>query len=194
MAKSLSDTASVILSNAASRDNRRVLPLPQLRAPAVAVTKTIKSMIADGFIEEIPAGRDDDVWEHTESAGNTTLIITNAGLAAIGIEDGTANKATQSRTRAKKTARGAKPAKKASRARVGDGGGKTSKQDVVIGLLRRQQGATIDEMMAATDWQAHSVRGFMSGALKKRLGLELVSDKNKKTGERRYHVAAVRSK
>ena len=49
-------------------------------------------------------------------------------------------------------------------------------------------------MMAATNWQAHSVRGFMSGALKRRLGLELVSEKNKKTGERRYQVAAVKSK
>jgi hypothetical protein len=47
-------------------------------------------------------------------------------------------------------------------------------------------------MMEATDWQAHSVRGFMSGALKKRLGLEIASEKDNESGERRYYVAAVR--
>jgi hypothetical protein len=101
---------------------------------------------------------------------------------------------SKGRTRGAKASRGAKVAKKASRARTaGSGDKKESKQDAVIALLRRGQGASVEEMMKATDWQAHSVRGFMSGALKKRLGLELVSEKNKKTGERRYYVAAVKS-
>ena len=63
-----------------------------------------------------------------------------------------------------------------------------SRQDAVIALLRRPCGATIDELTAATGWQAHSVRGLMSGALKKRLGLEIVSEKDAKTGERRYRI------
>ena len=71
-------------------------------------------------------------------------------------------------------------------------GNKTSKQDQVLVLLRRQQGASIEEIVAATDWQPHSVRGFMSGAVKKRLGIEVVSEKGE-DGIRRYHVAALKS-
>ena len=70
---------------------------------------------------------------------------------------------------------------------------KTSKQDQVLAMLRRANGASIDEIVAATDWQPHSVRGFMSGALKKRLKIDVVSEKIAETGERRYHVAAIKS-
>jgi hypothetical protein len=69
---------------------------------------------------------------------------------------------------------------------------KTSKQDQVLVLLRRQNGASIEEIVAATDWQPHSVRGFLSGAVKKRLGIDVVSEKGE-DGVRRYHVAALKS-
>ena len=68
----------------------------------------------------------------------------------------------------------------------------TTKQDQVLALLRRQDGASIDEIVAATDWQPHSVRGFLSGAVKKRLGIDVISEKGE-DGVRRYHVAALRS-
>jgi hypothetical protein len=51
-----------------------------------------------------------------------------------------------------------------------------SKLGKMIALLQRQDGATIAQMMKATGWQAHSVRGAMSGAIKKRLGLTITSD------------------
>jgi hypothetical protein len=53
-----------------------------------------------------------------------------------------------------------------------------SKQDIVIGLLRRPEGATLGQMVVATGWQPHSCRGFVAGALKKRLGLAITSSKN----------------
>ncbi len=48
---------------------------------------------------------------------------------------------------------------------------------IVVDLLKRPAGASIDELMTATGWQAHSVRGAMSGAVKKKLGLTVTSDK-----------------
>jgi hypothetical protein len=51
-----------------------------------------------------------------------------------------------------------------------------SKQAQVIGLLQRPEGATIEEMAIAMGWQRHTVRGMISGALKKKLGLEILSE------------------
>lgn len=51
-----------------------------------------------------------------------------------------------------------------------------SKHSRLIALLQRTEGATIEELMVVTNWQKHSVRGAMSGVLKKRLGLEIVSN------------------
>ena len=52
-----------------------------------------------------------------------------------------------------------------------------SKQAQVIALLQRPTGATLDDLIAATGWQRHTVRGVLSGALKKRLGLTIRSEK-----------------
>jgi hypothetical protein len=68
-----------------------------------------------------------------------------------------------------------------------------TKQDQVLAMLRRPNGASVAEIAGATDWQPHSVRGFMSGALKKRLKIDVVSSKDERSGERRYHVAALKA-
>src|SRR5499425_482395 len=62
-----------------------------------------------------------------------------------------------------------------------------SKQDAVIAMLRRPEGATIDEVANAMGWQRHTVRGLFSGALKKKLGLTLASAKEERG--RVYRIA-----
>lgn len=61
----------------------------------------------------------------------------------------------------------------------------TSKQQRCLDLLARRDGATLAELIAATDWQPHSVRGFLSGTVKKKLGLTLISSRDD-SGARRY--------
>ena len=63
-----------------------------------------------------------------------------------------------------------------------------TKSEQISALLRRTKGASIHELMNATGWQHHSVRGFLSGTLVKQKGLKIASEKT--DGERRYRVIA----
>jgi hypothetical protein len=65
---------------------------------------------------------------------------------------------------------------------------KDTKKQRVLELLRRNEGATIAELAKATDWQNHSIRGFLSGTLTKKMGLKVESEKHE-AGERTYRIA-----
>jgi hypothetical protein len=64
-----------------------------------------------------------------------------------------------------------------------------SKKAIVLDMLKRPEGATLKDIMAATSWQAHSVRGFISGSLTKKMGLKIASIK-REDGERAYQLLA----
>jgi hypothetical protein len=70
---------------------------------------------------------------------------------------------------------------------------RVTKRERVLALLSRPQGASIEEMMQTTDWQQHSVRGFLAGTVKKKLGFSLTS--SKPDGDnRRYRIETRRGR
>jgi hypothetical protein len=191
----LSDTQAIILSAAAQRDDGNVLPLPgSLRGGAA--TKVVGALLSRGLIAERvtesmtkadPALN--RIWRNDADGCAVLLHITDAGLAAIGVEpegaDGAPTGATEAPSSevATDTATVPDPAPKARTPREG------TKQAALIAMLRAEGGASIDEIVAALDWQPHTARGALSGALKKKLGLTITSEKV----EQRGRVYAIRN-
>jgi hypothetical protein len=98
-------------------------------------------------------------------------------------------KAAAKAAKSAKPAKAAKPAaKKAAKAATDSVPREFSKKAIVLELLRRKDGATMAEIAKATDWQNHSIRGFISGNLVKKMGLAVESSKND-AGERTYKIA-----
>jgi DNA-binding MarR family transcriptional regulator len=184
----LSDTQAVILSAASQRDDGAVLPLPEtLKIKGGAVDKVLGSLKTKGLIDHQGAPRGDD---------RPPLRITPAGLEAIGVETkedasegataadtgATAAEADGAVPRAKRKAKAkaAKPGKAAPAAKPTPRAG--TKQALMIDLLKRPKGATVEQIAAATGWQHHTIRGAISGALKKKLGLTIEATRTREVG------------
>ena len=197
----LSDAQLVILSAAAQRPDGSLLPLPDsLATKGAALNRVmIEILCKRKLAEERPTIQSAPEWRRDEKGGQSLgLFITKSGLLALGIDDAVKEKSSQaaaSMPRQRKTA-AAKPRVKARKASpAGSKQRQTSsqsKQDVVIQMLRWKSGVSVQDIIAKTGWQPHSVRGFFSGLVKKKLKLPLVSDVGK-DGVRRYHITAVAS-
>lgn len=189
----LSDTQLVILSAAAQREDRNVLPLPgSLRGGAAA--KVVGALLSRGLIAETATDSQikadaalNRIWRNDEDGRAILLHVTDAGLAAIGVEPENGNSAPAGADEAP-SAEAPKdaPAKadQAPKARTPRSG---TKQAKLIEMLRAEGGATIDEIVAALDWRPHTVRGALAGALKKKLGLEVISEQVENRG-RPYRI------
>ena len=168
----LSDAQAVILSAACAREDGAVFPVTTgLKGGAVG--NVCKSLLKHGLIEEIPATDLNTVYRHDEERGPVTLRATPLAYSALGITDAPD---TQDKDQPEP---GATPPP--VRRRSG------TKQEALIAMLSAEGGATIDEIVAALEWRPHTIRGAMSGALKKKLGLTITSEKVD-GGERRYRI------
>ncbi len=196
----LSDAQLVVLSAACQRLARNVLPLPE-RLKGGAAQKVIASLIGKGLIEEL-AGPGEPVWRESEEGDRTTLRATDAAFLALGIEpeecaqdqlaedsepvpatvDEQADTPAQAATGGEPAnARGDEPTKSEAPLTTPAAGQvrKTrpdTKQAQLVVMLKQPSGASLDEIVAATGWQAHTVRGAIAGALKKKLGLTVTSE------------------
>ncbi len=119
------------------------------------------------------------IWKAIQSLDGGSQAADIAPAAAASGEN------SEKKTHAKKTAKASKPTRKPKaipgEAREG------SKKAVVLALLKRPGGATLNEFMATTAWQAHSVRGFISGSLGKKMGIKVKSSR-REDGERVYQA------
>jgi hypothetical protein len=196
----LSDAQLVVLNAAAQRPDGSLLPLPDsLAANGAALNRVMIGILCKRKLaEEKRISNGAPQWRRDEERRPLGLFITKSGLLALGINEAKGTKPAQAAAStphrhktAAASARGnvrkASPAKPKPRV-----GASQSKQDVVIAMLRRRSGVTIEEIICETGWQSHSVRGFFSGLVKKKLKLQLTSEVGK-DGVRRYHIAPLKS-
>lgn len=189
----LTGTQLIVLSAAARRDDGAALPPPKsLKVKGGALTTVLKSLLKKALLEETPAAPNAATWREAEDGRRMTLTLTDIGLQAIdgGPVVGTTKTASSGKTRAKKPgttkkAAAAKPKDKAAAPAARQG----TKQALLIDLLQRKSGASMNEIAEATGWQPHSVRGAISGTLKKKLGLTIASEKTESRG-RVYCITA----
>ena len=169
----LTDNQIELLRAAASADDGAV--------EAPADKKGFQSLIKRGLFIAMP-----------QVNGPTRLLITDGGRAAIGLEaapeaagtagDGQPPHDNREAASAAPTASGA--SQDAESGPKAPGG----KIGVLVALLQRPEGVSLVDAQSATGWQAHSVRGAISGAIKKKLGLEVTSEKTE--AGRIYRIVA----
>jgi hypothetical protein len=178
--KHLSDTALVLLGRAADRDDSMLLPYPEsLKTRGQALAKVLNSLLAQGLVEEVPVGIDEEAWR-SDDDGRYGLGITPAGLKAIGVPA----QASGLESEPAGTAAGptATPEPKPTAApRPG------SKQAQLIAMLMQPDGKSIDELSQALGWLPHTTRAVISGLRKSG---HVVSRAKSDDGQSLYRIEA----
>jgi hypothetical protein len=181
----LSETQTIILTAGAQRPDNIALPLPK-GLHGAAATMAVTKMIAHGWLQQVNANlrKGEPLWRETGDGQGTTLVVTDAGLLAVGIEPVVVKTVDAIGKHVAETHAAVEPSAAQPKQRAG------TKQAMLITMLLRPEGGTMEEIVAATGWLAHSARGAMSGALGKKLGLTVTSTKEEKRG-RVYRINEV---
>ncbi len=164
----LTDTQTILLSAASQRDSGSLYPWPSsITTPVPAIAKSVASLLRQDFVEERRVNEVAVSWR-TEDDQRFGIFITEAGLAAIGL----------SPAGAESTQIESQPTEPEPR--------RETKSTLVLDLLRREQGATLDELVGATGWLPHTTRAALTGLRKK--GHEIA--KLKRDGATCYRIEA----
>ena len=153
----LTNTQITILSAACARDHGLVFPVTA-SIKGGPVGNSLKSLLRRGLIEEVLAADPDTVWRQDE-AGPLTLRTTPLAYSALGIGE----------------AEGVAPAVQPDLMPLTRRKG--TKKAQLIAMLTAADGASINEIIAVTGWRSHTARGVISGVLRKKLGLTILSGK-----------------
>ena len=186
----LTDTQLVILSAAARCKDGTVLPLPRsLKVKKAATTTVLKSLLKKGLVAERPAAADAAHWRETRDGGRTALAIAEVGLQAISVEvdrktskqsSSTKAQPKQRSRRAERKPRDAKPNGKTPPPAARPG----TKQALLIDLLKRKKGATIEAIVEALGWLPHTVRAALTRLRQQGFRIERVRE----DGASRYRI------
>jgi hypothetical protein len=194
----LTDTQLIVLSSAAQHDEGLATRPANLNA--AAAMKVASSLIDKGLMREIRAKTDAPVW-HENEEGRFALKITKAGREAIELDDEEGQQAASSsatpgaskpkksgskRAAKKDAAKTPAPSKKAAQRKTGGNVDPSScqiragsKQAAIVKLMSRPKGATLDEMIEATEWLPHTTRAALTGLRKRGFALERINDEAK---------------
>jgi hypothetical protein len=177
MSIKLTDTQLALLGAAFRRKDLCLVAPPTLRG--ATAQKVASKLISAGFVKEVKAKASDPIWRRDkESGASYALKLTAAGAKAIPVDDtveredaGEESAALANRDRAailsKLDAKDARPAEAMELGPARPSAPRGSKLARVIGLLERDHGATIEELIAATGWLAHTTRAALTGLRKR---------------------------
>lgn len=168
----LTDLQLVLLATAAQRDDGSLLPPPDTLGEGPArIRKAVESLIRRGLAQEVPIKKSADVWR-SEGRRAIGVVITDAGRGAIGVEVDKPVGEEQEPTGVTAANTSPLPSQprsthspdSASEATASGGHTKTA---LLLEMLRRESGATLDELTGATSWLPHTTRAALTGLRKK---------------------------
>ena len=187
MSIKLTDTQLVMLSAAAQREDRCIVASPSLKG--AAAQKIATKLVAAGLAKEIKAKPGAHVWRCDHANGQAyALKLTAAGLKAIAVEDAeaiegaagvsptTSGEVPKNTTDNEAAAGIVAPPTAIAWPREG------SKLAAVVGLLRREGGATVDQLADAMGWLPHTTRAALTGLRKRGFGIDRRKAKDERAG------------